>query len=115
MLQLCVFFEDFRYERALLERITEGATMRKRQKLLLLFYIYLVLFLGFIYVPYNQHYPNGVSKFVGHHFRFRLLEISPWDRKIWGHITIDANLIIAEILVITLVASAIFVMLRREE
>lgn len=88
--------------------------MRKRQKILSLVYIYLVIFMGFLYVPYIQHYPNGVSKFVGHHFRFRLLEISPWDRKIWGHTTIDANLIIAEILVITLVAGAIFVLLKRE-
>ncbi|KPJ99012.1 MAG: hypothetical protein AMK71_10405 [Nitrospira bacterium SG8_35_4] len=70
--------------------------------------------MGFLYVPYIQHYPNGVSKFVGHHFRFRLLEISPWDRKIWGHTTIDGNLIIAEILVITLVAVAVFVLLKRE-
>lgn len=88
--------------------------MRKRQKLLLLFYIYLVLFLGFLYVPYIQHYPNGARKFVGHHFRFRFLEFSPWDRKIWGHLTIDANLIIAEILMITLVTAAIFILLRRE-
>jgi len=88
--------------------------MRKRQKLLLLVYMYLIIFLGFLYVPYNQHYPNGVSKFVGHHLRFRLLEISPWDRKIWGHTTIDANLIIAEILVITLVAVTIFILLKRE-
>jgi hypothetical protein len=51
---------------------------------------------------------------VGHHFRFRLLELSPWDTKIWGHTTIDANLIIAEILVITLVAVTIFLLLKRE-
>jgi len=88
--------------------------MGKRQKLLLLIYIYLVIFLGFLYVPYIQHYPNGVSKFVGHHFRFRLLEISPWDTKIWGHTTIDATLIIAEILAITLVAGTIFVLLKKE-
>ena len=88
--------------------------MRKRQKILLIVYIYLLIFMGFLYVPYIQHYPNGMSKFVGHHFRFRLLEISPWDQKIWGHITIDGNLILAEILVITLVAGAIFLLLRRE-
>jgi len=88
--------------------------MRKRQKILLLVYIYILIFMGFLYVPYNQHYPNGVSKYVGHHFRFRLLEISPWDRKIWGHITIDGTLITAEILVITLVAVAVFVLLKRE-
>ena len=94
--------------------MASGETVRKRQKLLLLIYIYILIFLGFLYVPYIQHYPNGVSKFMGHHLRFRLLEISPWDRKIWGHVTIDANLIIAEVLIVTLVTVAIFVMLKRE-
>lgn len=88
--------------------------MRKRQKILLLLYIYLIIFLGFIYVPYIQHYPNGAGKFVGHHLRFRLLEITPWDRKIWGPTTIDANLIIAEIIAVTLVAGAVFILLKRE-
>jgi hypothetical protein len=43
--------------------------MRKRQKIILILYMYLVVFLGFIYVPYNQSFPNGAEKFVGHHFR----------------------------------------------
>ena len=88
--------------------------MRKRQKIILIIYIYTVLFLGFLYVPYVQHYPNGARKFVGHHLRFRLLEISPWEKTIWGHTTIDANLIVAEILVITAVTVAIFILLKRE-
>ena len=88
--------------------------MRKRQKIILIFYMYLVVFLGFIYVPYNQSFPNGAEKFVGHHFRVRLFELTPWERQVWGPTTIDANLIIAEIISVTAVAVVIFVLFKKD-
>ena len=87
--------------------------MRKRQKIILIIYMYLVVFLGFIYVPYNRSFPNGVEKFVGHPFRVRLFEITPWEKQVWGPTTIDANLIIAEILSITAVVVVIFFLFKK--
>ena len=88
--------------------------MRKRQKIILVMYMYAVIFFGFIYVPYMQHHPNGVRKFVGHHLRVRLFEITPWEKSVWGYVTIDANLIIAEILAITAVTVVIFLLFKAE-
>ncbi len=87
--------------------------MRKRQKIILITYMYVVVFLGFIYVPYKQSFPNGVEKFVGHHFRVRLFEILPWEKQVWGATTIDANLIIAEIISVTAVAVVIFLLFKK--
>ena len=89
--------------------------MRKRQKIILILYMYMVIFIGFIYVPYNVYYPNGAKKFVGHHFRVRLFELVPWEKKVWGHTGIDANLIIAEIIALTAVAVVIFLLFKRDE
>jgi hypothetical protein len=74
----------------------------------------MVVFLSFVYVPYIRYYPNGVKKFVGHHLRSRLLGLIPWEEKPWGHTTIDANLIIAEILALTIIAAVIFVLFKKE-
>ena len=87
--------------------------MRKRQKIILIVYMYMVVFLGFIYVPYKQSFPNGTEKFVGHHLRVRLFEVIPWEKTVWGYTVIDANLIIAEIFAITAVASVIFILFKR--
>lgn len=76
--------------------------------------MYMVVFLGFIYVPYIQHYPNGMQKFTGHHLRVRLFEDLLWEKNTWGHMTIDANLIIAEIIAVTAVVAAIFLLLKKE-
>jgi hypothetical protein len=88
--------------------------MRKRQKLILLFYAYAVLFLGFMYVPYVRYYPNGAKRFIGHHFRFKFLEMMPWETRDWGHTAIDANLIIAELLSITIIAVVAFLLFKRD-
>jgi len=88
--------------------------MRKRQKIILILYMYMVVFLGFIYVPYDQYFPNGVKKFVGHHFRVTLFEVLPWEKQVWGHTVIDANLMIAEILAVTAVAAVIFILFKRD-
>ena len=87
--------------------------MRKRQKIILILYMYMVVFLGFIYVPYLQHYPNGMKKFTGHHFRVRLFEEFLWEKTVWGYMTIDANLIIAEIIAITAVVVVIFLLFKK--
>lgn len=88
--------------------------MRKRQKIILIVYMYMVVFLGFIYVPYNKYFSDGARQFVGHHLRVRLFEVLPWERQVWGPTTIDANLIIAELLAITAVAAVIFLLFKRD-
>ncbi len=88
--------------------------MKKRQKLILIIYIYAVVFLGFIYVPYVRYYPNGAKKFIGHHLRIDLLRMSPWDTTTLGNVTIDANLIIAEIFSITAITVVAFLLLKSE-
>ncbi len=77
--------------------------------------MYMVILLGFIYVPYDVYYPNGAKKFVGHHLRVRFFELVPWEKKIWGQVVIDANLIIAEILALTAVTVVIFLLFKRDE
>jgi hypothetical protein len=88
--------------------------MGRRQKIVLILYVYAVLFLGFIYVPYVRYYPNGVKNFIGHHLRIKLFELSPWETMTWGHVGIDANLIIAEILAITAIVVVAFLLFKRE-
>ena len=89
--------------------------MGRRQKIVLILYVYAVVFLGFIYVPYVRYYPNGVKNFIGHHLRIKLFELYPWETKTWGHVGIDANLIIAEILSITAIVVVAFLLFKREQ
>jgi hypothetical protein len=89
--------------------------MRKRQKIILILYVYAVVFLGFIYVPYVRYYPNGARKFMGHHFRVKLLQMYPWETNTYGPTVIDANLMIAEILSITAIVVVAFLLLKREQ
>lgn len=88
--------------------------MRKRQKIILILYVYAVTFLGFLYVPYIRSYPGGVQRFIGHHFRIKWLQIYPWETRISGSVFIDANLIIAELLAITAITVVAFLLLKRE-
>ena len=94
--------------------VISGGEMRKRQKIILIMYMYAVIFFGFIYVPYLKHFPNGVSKFVGHHLRVRFFALTTWEKTVWGPVTIDANLIIAELLAITAVTIVIFLLFKSE-
>jgi len=89
--------------------------MGRRQKIILILYVYAVAILGFIYVPYVQYYPNGAKKFIGHHLRVKLLQMSPWETNTWGVVAIDANLIIAEILAITAIVVVAFLLFKREQ
>lgn len=75
--------------------------MKKRQKLVLIIYFYSVLFLGFLYVPYIRHLTDGRKLYIGHHLRFKIWGITPWQPYSMGITSIDANLIIAELLAIT--------------
>lgn len=88
--------------------------MGRRQKIILIIYVYAVVFLGFIYVPYVRYFPNGVQKFIGHHFRIKFIQMYPWDTQTAGAVTIDANLIIAELLSITAIAVVAFLLFKRE-
>lgn len=88
--------------------------MGRRQKLLLIIYVYAVLFLSFIYVPYERYFPGGVKKFIGHHLRIKLLEMHPWDKTTWGNVTIAADLIIAEVLALTAITVVAFLLLKRD-
>ncbi len=76
--------------------------------------MYMVVIMGFIYVPYKQYYPNGAQKFVGHHLRVRLFEVLPWEKSVWGMVVIDSNLIIAEVLSITAITAAIFLLFKKD-
>ncbi|MBI4682770.1 MAG: hypothetical protein HY757_06685 [Nitrospirae bacterium] len=89
--------------------------MGRRQKIILIIYVYAVVFLGFIYVPYVRHFPNGVRKFIGHHFRIKLIQMYPWEIETAGAVTIDANLIIAELFSITAIAVVAFLLFKREK
>jgi hypothetical protein len=88
--------------------------MRKRQKIILIIYVYIVITLGFLYVPYVRYYPGGTKQFVGHHWRFGLMQLLPWEQRAWGYTTIDAALIIAELAAVSAVFLVIFLLLRRE-
>ena len=90
--------------------------MRKRQKLILIGYVYAVLFIGFLYVPYVRYYPNGSKRFIGHHIKPQLLSFiwGPGDAGLWGHTAIDSNLIIAELIAITALTVVAFLLLKRE-
>ena len=90
--------------------------MKKRQKLVLIIYFYVVLFLGFLYVPYIRHFANGSQSFIGHHLRFRIWDIMPWEASYTGGATtIDANLIIAELLAITAMTVVTYFLLKRDQ
>jgi threonine/homoserine efflux transporter RhtA len=89
--------------------------LRKRQKLLLIIYLYAVAFISFIYVPYVQFLPNGAREFVGHHFRGKLMQVMPWGNKVIGYAVIDSHLIIAEVLAITAITIAAFMLLKSRE
>ncbi len=88
--------------------------MRKRQKIILILYMYMIVFLGFLYVPYVQYLQGGVKTFVGHHFRIGLFDAIPWEKQVWGHVTIDANLIIAEIIALTAIATVVFLLFKKD-
>jgi hypothetical protein len=89
--------------------------LRKRQKLLLIIYLYAVGIISFIYVPYVQFLPDGARQFIGHHFRGRLVQVMPWGNKIIGYAVIDSHLIIAEVLAMTAITIAAFMLLKRRE
>ena len=88
--------------------------MGKRQKIILILYMYAVVFLGFLYVPYVRYFPNGAKKFIGHQWRIRILELSPWETQTWGNVAIDGTLIIAEVLSITAIVAVAFLLLKRD-
>ncbi len=88
--------------------------MKKRQKLVLIIYFYAVLFIGFLYVPYIQHFSNGAMRFAGHRVRFKIWELTPWQPTYIENLTIDANLIIAELFAITAMTVVIFLFLERD-
>ena len=85
--------------------------MRKRQKIVLILYAFAVFILGFVYVPYTQYFSNGVKIHKGHHIRPTML----WQTNISTYnVDIDAFLIIAEVIALTAIAGAIFLVLKRE-
>ena len=88
--------------------------MGKRQKIILILYVYAVMFLGFLYVPYVKYYPNGAKRFIGHHLRFGLMELAPWETGKFGNAAIDANLIIAELLSITAITVVACLFFKKE-
>ncbi len=86
--------------------------MGKRQKLILILYAFAVFILGFVYLPYTQHFQNGIKIHTGHFIR---------PTKIWlteiasrSSVDIDASLMIAEIIALTAISAALFLLSKRE-
>ena len=94
---------------------SERGGMGKRQKLILILYVNVVIIISFLYVPYIQHFSNGVMRFAGHRLRFRIWDLTPWERASLGNATIDANLIIAEVLAITAIAVVMYLLCKRDQ
>ncbi len=85
--------------------------MRKRQKIVLILYSVTVFFFSFLYVPYARYFENGIKTYAGNHFRSTpLWYIQP----LWGHVAIDADLIFAQVISITAIASAILLILKQK-
>jgi hypothetical protein len=93
--------------------------MRKRQKLILILYAFVVFLFTFVYVPYNKFYAGGVKRYVGHHIRTRLWEYvfgqDQWPTTRIRETVIDAPLIIAEVLAFTVIAVVAVLLLQRKE
>ena len=85
--------------------------MRKRQKLVLIIYAFYVFFFSFLYVPYVRYFEGGIKTYAGNHFRSTPFWITA---RLWGHTSIDADLIIAQILAFTAIAIAAFIFFKRE-
>ena len=85
--------------------------MGKRQKLILILYAFAVFILGFVYVPYTQHFQNGIKIHKGHHIRPTMIWLTDIASQ---RADIDASLIIAEVIALTAIAGAIFLVLKRE-
>ncbi|MHA1942516.1 MAG: hypothetical protein ACW97P_12490 [Candidatus Hodarchaeales archaeon] len=85
--------------------------MRKRQKFILIIYAFYVFFFSFLYVPYVRYYQGGVKTYAGNHLRSSFLWVSPQPT---GHLSIDADLIIAQVLAFTAIAGAALLFFKRE-
>ncbi len=86
--------------------------MRKRQKLILIIYAFYVFFFSFLYVPYSRYYQGGIKTYAGNHFRSTPFWNSP---QLTGAVSIDSDLIIAQLLAITAIAGAALLFFKREE
>ncbi len=96
--------------------------MGKRQKLIIMFYAFSVFIVSFIYVPFNRFHQGGVKTFLGHHLRATIRNFFgiEWTYAIKDasgaiiSVSIDAQLIIAEVIALTGIAVAVFLFLKRE-
>ncbi len=86
--------------------------MRKRQKIILIIYAFYVFFISFLYIPYNRYFQGGIKTYAGNH-----LSSSPfWNSpQLMGNVSIDSDLIIAQLLAITAIAGAALLFFKREE
>ena len=85
--------------------------MRKRQKLILIIYAFYVFFFSFLYVPYARYYPGGIKTYAGNHLRSTPLWIGTQPVE---NFSIDADLMIAQLLAITAIAGAALLFFKRE-
>ena len=88
----------------------KGGDMRTRQKLILILFALAVFYISFVYVPYAQYYSNGVKTHAGHFFRPTFLYITELPG---SNLDIDAELIIAEVIALTAITTAVFLILKR--
>ncbi len=96
--------------------------MGKRQKLILMFYAFSVFIISFIYVPYNRFHPEGIKSFVGHHLRATIGNFLGIEWKFSMKdtsgtliaVSVDSQLIIAEVIALTAIAVAGVLLFKRE-
>jgi hypothetical protein len=96
--------------------------MGKRLKFIIMLYAFSVFIVSFIYVPYTRFLQGGAKTFLGHHLRWAI-------RDFWGiewkfatmdmsgnilSVSIDSQLIIAEVLALTAIVAAAILVLHRK-
>jgi heme/copper-type cytochrome/quinol oxidase subunit 4 len=91
---------------------TRRNKMRKRQKLILIIYSIAVFIIGFIYVPYTRYYSGGIKTHAGHYFRPTFLYMTELPK---GYVNIDAELIIAEIIALTAIFGAFYLIFKTDK
>ena len=92
------------------------------QKFIIMFYAFSVFIISFIYVPYNRFYQDGAKTFLGHHLRAPIRDFFGMEWKFalkdvsgaFIYISIDSQLIIAEVIALTAIAVAGCLFLKRE-
>ncbi|MBI5057599.1 MAG: hypothetical protein HZB61_13375 [Nitrospirae bacterium] len=92
--------------------------MRKRQKLILIFYVFCVFLVTFIIEPLSRYGINCSKTYLGHHLRPTILQFLGLEQygssAIVNYVSIDAPVMIAEVISLTAIAVALFLLTKQE-